>query len=163
MHQIIVEKILQKSPDIVWGQLADIQGLYKFYPLLKASPLQKGSSPSGEDAKRTCHFHDGNWAHERVIKAVQEKKLGVDIYESSLPLKSCEVNFILEEAGAEKTRLKITADYVLKFGLLGKFLNFLMLKRQFTRNLSLMIEGFNEYLLTGKNIPKGWTPNTLSF
>ena len=72
------------------------------------------------------------------------------------------MNFYVEDAGTGKTRLKITADYVLKFGSFGKLLNMLMVKRQFTRNLSLMIEGFNEYLLTGKEIPKGWSPNTLS-
>ena len=75
-----------------------------------------------------------------------------------MPLKSCDVHFLLDSISANETRLTIMADYQLKFGVLGTLMNWLMVERQFTGNLTLMINGIDEHLKTGEVLPKGWTP-----
>ena len=51
MHQISIEKITGRSRQEVRKQLAEIESLHKFYPLVKASPSQTGPPPTGKGAK----------------------------------------------------------------------------------------------------------------
>ena len=159
MHQVKVVKTMHVPVAQVWALLDDVKSIHHFYPLLSSSPLQAGSSNSGVGTLRTCHFHDGNWLNERITRADKEQRLTVDVYDGSMPLKYCEVNFLLRKINSEQTELTITADYQLKYGLLGKLMNALIVQRKFTGNLTLMAAGIESYLINGQSLPKGWTPS----
>jgi hypothetical protein len=81
----------------------------------------------------------------------------VDIYDGSMPIRTCVVRFDLADEGAG-TRVTITADYELKLGFLGKMMDTLAVNKQFTHNLTMMLAGIDHHLATGQLIEKGWQP-----
>ena len=50
-------------------------------------------------------------------------------------------------------------DYEPKYGLIGKAMDVLMMRRMMNKNLGDALRGLEEYLKTGKDIPKGWKPS----
>jgi hypothetical protein len=51
--------------------------------------LETSPAPSGKGALRHCDVADGkNWLRERVLSVAPNKQIVIDIYESSIPLKS---------------------------------------------------------------------------
>ena len=154
MHIANVEKTLDYTPSDVFAALADIPEIHQFYSLLTSSPHVDGSPKTGLNAQRVCHFKDGNWLKEKVVEFKPNELLRINIEDGSMPLKYCRVDFQLTPLSGNKTHLKIIADYQLKMGLVGKVLNRLVVNRQFTQNLTTMINGLDAYVkqttLTGE-------------
>lgn len=158
MSKVILKKVIKKDISSLWKELSDVGAIHKFYALLDSSPVRDQKNEGGAGTERVCNFHDGNWIKERVTHFEENKRLSVEVYDGSMPLKSCEVHFLLNKTSNLEVELTIHAEYELKFGLIGRFLDIAIVNRQFHKNLTLMIEGFNEYVTTGKSIPKGWRP-----
>lgn len=73
----------------------------------------------------------------------------IDVYDGSLPLKSMTASIEVEKISERRTRVRFTADFVPKFGILGKLMAPLM-KRQFEPLLQALLDGNAKYVEQGE-------------
>jgi hypothetical protein len=155
MSSITVRQHIDRPRSEVFAQLADIGSIHRFSANIEKSPLNAGSAPSGVGAERTCHFYDGNQIQERVVEYVDGQRLVIDIFEGSMPLRSAVAAFELRDVG-EGTEVAMTMDYALKYGLIGKAMDALMVRRQFTANLTGLLAGLEVHMRTGDVLGKDY-------
>jgi uncharacterized protein YndB with AHSA1/START domain len=159
MSTIVVSRVLPFAVKKVWEVLADFGGIHRFHAGLESSPINPGTPDTGKGSERTCHLYDGNHIQERVTEFVEEERLGIDIFETSMPLRSGSGVMELRsvDGGCE---VVMTMTYVVKFGLIGRAMDAMMMKRMMTKSLGALLAGLGEHIATGKNIEKGWKPST---
>jgi hypothetical protein len=149
---------MEHSRERVWRALEDFGGVYRFSAGVESSPVNPGTPERGVGAERKCHLYDGNYIEERVTDSVEQKLLALDVIGTSMPMKSAHARFDLEETSAGGCDLSVTMEYVVKFGVVGKAIDSLMLERMMTKNFTVLLASLDEYLRTGVVIEKGWQP-----
>lgn len=152
MSTVTTDRTLDHEPEAVWAALADFGGIYRFHPLVHSSPISPGAPATGVGAERTCHFNDGNHVLERVVEFEEGSHLVVDIVEGSMPLQSARARMEIRPASNGKTTITMRMEYIPKFGLLGKAMDALMLKRKFASILDGVLAALGEHLKTGEVI-----------
>ncbi len=158
MSQVTVSHIVSSPISKVWAVLADFGGIHRFSAGIEASPINDGTPSTGVGAERNCQLYDGNNLQERITEFVENKRLGIEIFQTSMPLKAATAHFDLEpaEGGCKVT---MTMDYELKYGIVGKAMDAMMMKGMMSKNLGGLLHGLDEHLATGEPIPKGWKPS----
>ena len=89
--------------DALWAYLADYSNIHKFHPLLNNSFFVDGSDTCELGATRQCDFKDGNYIKERVIEWKEGSHYTIDIYETSMPLKTATASLGLNEINEKQT------------------------------------------------------------
>jgi len=143
----------------VWATLADFGGIHRFNASVDRSPINEGTPPSGVGSERTCHLYDGNRIQERVVESVEEEKISIEIFETSMPLKSGLGVFTLVPTANGSTRVTVSMSYVVKYGPVGKLMDVLMVKRMLGSAMSRLLAGLDHYVTTGETIGNGWKPD----
>jgi ribosome-associated toxin RatA of RatAB toxin-antitoxin module len=158
MSQVVVSHIVSSPVANVWAVLADFGGIHHFSAGVQSSPINDGTPSTGVGAERNCHLYDGNNIQERITEFVENRRIGIDIFQTSMPLKTASASFELEpaEGGCKVT---MTMDYEVKYGILGKAMDAMMMKGMMTKNLGGLLRTLDEHLVTGEDIPKGWKPS----
>lgn len=158
MSNVNVERILPYDLETVWPVLADVGGIYRFHPFVASSPINPGAPTTGMGAERTCHFHDGNQVVERVTGFEEGRRLEIEIVDGTMPLASAHASMAVEPVGHDKTKIVFNMDYTPKFGIVGKAMDAMMMRRKFTSILTQVLVALEEHLATGKVIGKDWRP-----
>uniref|UniRef100_A0A2A4YXF7 SRPBCC family protein n=1 Tax=OCS116 cluster bacterium TaxID=2030921 RepID=A0A2A4YXF7_9PROT len=136
-----VEKIINAPKDKVWKLLADFENIDFFNDAINKSYLIDESKNGGLGATRHCDLSDGkNYLQERVLKWDEGEGMTIDIYATSMPIKSNIVRFEIEEFG-DKTKARMIFDYEMKFGLLGKLMSKLGLTAFMRKQTNLVLDG----------------------
>ncbi|MBL1421765.1 MAG: SRPBCC family protein [Alphaproteobacteria bacterium] len=136
-----VEKTINAPKDKVWKLLADFENIDFFNDAINKSYLIDKSENGGLGATRHCDLSDGkNYLKERVLKWDEGEGMTIDIYATSMPLKSNIVRFEIEEFG-DKTKARMIFDYEMKFGLLGKLMSKLGLTAFMRKQTNLVLDG----------------------
>lgn len=148
MQTIKVSKVIDAPIEAVWDSWDDFGNIAKFNPNLSASRLLSRNQ-TGQGAQRECALRDGkNWVRERIVDYVPLKQMRIDIYDSSMPIKTMSALVRLRSVGDARTEVAFTAEFEPKMGLLGKLMAPLM-KRQFRSMLGLMLDGNADYVENG--------------
>lgn len=153
MSKIIVSKRVNASIEDVWSSWDDFGDIYKYNPGVKTSRLLSSADvPTRVGTLRHCDMADGkNWVREEVIDYKPRRSMKIDVYDSSLPLKSMTANIEFEEITEQRTRVRFTAEFEPKFGVIGKIMAPLM-KRQFEPLLQALLDGNAKYVEQGDNV-----------
>lgn len=159
MAAITVSRELASPVPQVWSTLADFGGVHRFSPGVESSPINEGTPASGVGAERTCHLYDGNHIQERVIESVVNERLSIEVFDTSMPIKSADASITLEPTTSGGTRVTMAMEYVVKFGPLGVVMDALMMKRTMTTSLDRLLAGLERHVETGETIAKGWKPS----
>jgi uncharacterized protein YndB with AHSA1/START domain len=159
MGTVTVSRTLDHSANDVWSVLADFGGIHRWSASVESSPINAGTPPTGVGAERNCHLYDGNHIQERITQSVDQRRLALEIFDTSMPLRSADAVFELSPSAEGGTELTMTMSYVVKFGLLGKAMDGLLLRRKMTSSLDRLLITLDEHLTTGAVIDKGWSPN----
>ncbi|MEM6990051.1 MAG: SRPBCC family protein [Myxococcota bacterium] len=159
MSTLTISRTLRHSPEDVWSVLEEFGAIHRWSASVESSPINAGTPERGVGAERNCHLYDGNHIQERVTQVVEGRRLALEVFDTSLPVKSADAAFELSPTSDGGTELSMTFDYVVKFGLLGKAMDGLMLRRGMTASLSRLLAALDEHLETGAVIPNGWTPS----
>jgi uncharacterized protein YndB with AHSA1/START domain len=157
MGKIVVTRELDHSANLVWSVLEDFGGVHRYSAGVEASPINPGTPEHGVGAERRCALYDGNHIQERVTESVEERLLSLEVFDTSMPIQSAAVRFDLEESGGGSV-LTMTMEYVVKYGLIGRAMDAMMMERMMTKSLTSLLAGLDEHLSTGKQIEKGWQP-----
>lgn len=150
MANVVVEQIINAPVSDVWNSWDDYANIKIFNPLLKDSFLITGSTDTGLGALRQCDFSDGkNHIREKIVGYVPGRKLVLEIYEGTVPLKSAVATFDFIEMTSDRTRIVMKMEFTPKYGIVGTLLLPIM-KRQFAANLSALLAGNAAYVEHGR-------------
>lgn len=153
MQTINVKKVIDAPIEQVWESWDDFGNTYKFNPGINASRLLS-EELTGEGARRECDLKDGkNWVREQIVDYVPLKRMRIDIYESSMPIKTMSAIVTFRSINEAKTQVEFTAEFEPKMGFLGKLMAPLM-KRQFRPLLTSMLDGNADYVENGILVPR---------
>jgi hypothetical protein len=147
MAQVILARRIDTALADVWASWNDFGNIFKFNPNLADSRLITDTSkPTRVGTRRQCDLSDGkNWVREEIIDYRPMQRMTIAVYESTVPVKSMLVKLEFEEISALRTRVRLTADFEPKFGVLGRLMIPLM-KKEFEKLLGAMLDGNAEYL-----------------
>lgn len=147
MATIHNEITVNASIDKVWAVLTDLELLDKYDPTVKKSTLVS-LEKTGIGAKRKVHMLDGkNWFDEKVTVFKPNESLTYQLTECSFPIKGLKHSYSFEKIG-NQTKVKQVMEYTVKFGLFGKLLDSLMIRKQSDTGIKKFFVGFKSYAET---------------
>ncbi len=158
MSHIAVSRTLSFPVTRVWTALADFGGVHRYSAGVESSPINPGTPATGVGAERNCKLYDGNNIQERITEFVDNERLGIEVFQTSMPIKRAQVQFQLVSTKDSGCELSMTMDYTLKFGLVGKLMDAMMMKAAMTKSLARLLAALEQHLTTGEEIRQGWTP-----
>ncbi|MGE0566532.1 MAG: SRPBCC family protein [Bacteroidia bacterium] len=142
-NEITVNASIEK----VWNMLADLELLDQYDPTVKKSTLLS-SVKTGIEAKRKVHMLDGkNWFDEKITVFETNKALTYQLTDCSFPIKGLKHSYSFEKIG-NQTKVKQVMEYTVKFGLLGKLLDNLMIRKQSDTGIKKFFAGLKQYAET---------------
>jgi ribosome-associated toxin RatA of RatAB toxin-antitoxin module len=140
-NEIIINAPIEK----IWKALTEIDWLEKFDPTVKKSTALT-SSKSGIGAKRKVEMRDGkNWFEESVTEFKVNEVLTYELTACSFPLHKLKHSYTFETVEGGRIRVKQVMAYTVKFGLLGKFLDAIMIRKQSDDGIKKFLSGLKSF------------------
>jgi ribosome-associated toxin RatA of RatAB toxin-antitoxin module len=136
---------IQAPIEKIWDALAVIDKLEEFDPTVQKA-VALSSAKSGLDAKRKVHMKDGkNWFEEKVTEFKPNEALCYQLTDCSFPITGLSHSYSFEKNGSG-VKVKQLMKYTVKFGLLGRLLDRLMIRKQTDAGIKKFFEGLKEYV-----------------
>lgn len=147
MATIHNEIIINASVEKVWTMLTDLELLDKYDPTVMNSNLVS-TEKTGIGAKRKVLMLDGkNWFDEKVTVFEPNEALTYQLTDCSFPIKGLQHSYSFEKIG-KQTKVKQVMEYTVKFGLLGKLLDAMMIRKQSDTGIKKFFAGLKSYAET---------------
>lgn len=138
------EITINASIEKIWEALSVIDNLDKFDPTVKKSTAVTDSK-SGLNAKRKVDMLDGkNWFEEKVIEFKPNEALTYQLTDCSFPINGLKHSYTFEKIG-NQIKVKQVMQYTVKFGLIGKLMDSLMIRKQTSGGIQKFFAGLKEY------------------
>lgn len=139
-NEILIDAPMEK----IWAALTNVEELGKFDPTVKES-LAQSSHHSGLGAKRKVNMADGkNWFEEQCIDFKPHEALTYELSACSFPIHNLKHAYSFEKVGTH-IKVKQIMTYQMKFGVIGKLLDFLMVRKQTTGGIQKFFSGLKQY------------------
>lgn len=152
MAKVSLTRIIDAPLDRLWASWDDFGAIYRFNPNLKGSFVLEGSARTGLGAERQCDLSDGkNYIQERIVEYAPHRRLVIDIYNGTLPLKSATASFDLKSLGPNRSEVTMTMEFTPKFGVVGKLM-IPMMKPQFRKLLGRLLDGNKAFVERGEEV-----------
>ena len=142
-HEIKINAPVEK----VWRTLADLESV-KFTNTLVKTVKVISKNKEGVGSARHCDFKDGKFVEERVTAFKPNKLISFELYKHQWPLVFMRWTNILEKQG-NTTLLVSDTEYELKFGIVGKIMNALIMRRKFSQIIDDALGKLKRYIETG--------------
>ena len=124
-NQILIEAPVEK----VWEVLASPELLGRYDPTVRKSSLMS-EAKSNIRAKRRVDMSDGkNWFEEEITVYKPNEALTYELTACSFPIHKLKHTYSFHRLG-QQTEVSQVMEYTVKFGLLGRFLDALMIRKQ---------------------------------
>ncbi len=154
MHNVSINRSINKPTHEVWKALDNFSDVYKYHPQVRHSE-SINKLPTGIGAERTCHFENGNIIKERIIAYESGKEYEIDIYDAgSFPLRKAVGRFQVNPISDNSSNVIFSMSFQPKFGPLGWLMAQLMMKNQFSKTLSDVLEGLDKNLQSGEVVSR---------
>lgn len=128
----------------IWSILTDLEILEQYDPTVKKSTLVS-SEKTGIGAKRKVNMLDGkNWFDEKVTVFKPNEALTYQLTDCSFPIKGLQHSYSFEKIG-NQTKVKQVMEYTVKFGLLGKLLDAMMIRKQSDTGIKKFFAGLKSF------------------
>ena len=154
MARLTVAKRIDAPIEAVWASWDDFGNIDRFNPHVRHSRLlSDAEKPTGVGSSRQCDLIDGrSWIRERVVGYRPQNRLKVEVYEGTMPIKSMRATVEFEKISDGRTRVRMTADFEPKFGVVGRLMLPLM-KRRFRSLLQDLLDSNAAYVEHGEVVP----------
>lgn len=147
MGKIINEIMVNAPIEKIWSILTNLELLDKYDPTVKKSTLISNEK-TGLGAKRKVYMLDGkNWFDEKITVFEANKALTYQLTDCSFPIKGLKHSYTFETEG-NQTKVQQVMEYTVKFGLLGKLLDSLMIRKQSDAGIKKFFAGLKQYVET---------------
>lgn len=138
------EITVNASVEKVWNVLTDLELLDRYDPTVKKSSLLS-SEKTGLGAKRKVDMLDGkNWFDEKISVFKPNEALTYELTACSFPIHRLKHSYSFEKVG-NQTKVKQVMEYKVKFGLFGKLLDSLMIRKQSDSGIKKFFAGLKNY------------------
>jgi ribosome-associated toxin RatA of RatAB toxin-antitoxin module len=139
-NEIVINAPIEK----IWDALTDIERLDKFDPTVKKSTAIT-QEKSGIGAKRKVDMLDGkNWFEEKVTSFKQNEGLEYELTACSFPVHKLKHTYSFEKIGGQ-IKVKQVMQYQMKFGLLGKLMDAMMVRKKSDSGIKQFMAGLKDY------------------
>ena len=140
-NEITINAPLEK----IWNALFNIEELDKYDPTVRKSTAISVTR-HGLGAKRKVDMHDGkNWFEDQCTVWKPNEALTYELTACSFPVHQLQHSYSFEKAG-EQIKVKQVMQYTVKFGWLGKLLDFLMIEKQSDVGIKIFFQGLKSYV-----------------
>jgi len=147
MATIHNEITVNASVEKIWEALANVEMLDKYDPNVKQSTALT-TNKSGLGARRKVLMRDGkNWFDEKITVFKPNEALTYQLTDCSFPIKGLTHSYSFENIGTQ-TKVKQEMQYTVKFGLFGKLLNAIMIRKQSDTGIKKFFAGLKSYVET---------------
>ena len=149
---VLENSIRIESPrEKVWSVLASLDALDQYDPGIKTSRVVS-SQAQGLGAARQCDLTPGGWFKEKVTEWRPPEALAFELVECTLPVRRLRHSYTLTpDSGGTIVHQRMV--YELKFGLLGQFLDALMVRRKWNTGIRGFFAGLKRYVEAGEGRP----------
>ena len=130
--------------DQVWNVLADIESVQHYNPDV-ASAHCVSASREGVGAIRQCQLKPKGSVTERVTVWDAQRALGLEVAESDWPIVYMRWRTELKPEG-RRTLVAQDLEYRLKFGLLGRVMDALVMRRKLRQGIGQVFQGLKRYV-----------------
>lgn len=138
------EITIRATPEQVWTLLANLELLDQYDPTVRKSTLLSAEK-TGIGASRKVEMLDGkNWFVEKVTVFRPNEALTFQLTDCSFPIQSLQHSYRFEKVG-EQTKVIQVMEYTVKFGLLGKLMDSLMIRKQSDSGIKKFFAGLKAY------------------
>lgn len=135
---------INATPEKTWGALGDIGNIYRWNPGVKNSYLTSDTN-QGAGTTRFCDLGGGNFLDESVALWEPNQALTMRITNTNLPFKTADIRFRLLAADGG-TEVEVSPTYVLKFGPIGKVLDYVYVKNTYEKGMRDLLRGLKAYI-----------------
>lgn len=139
-HEIKINAPLEK----VWQILANLEAVQYYNPMVK-SARYISANKEGVGAARHCDFKDGKFVKERVTEWEPKKAMTIEMYEHQWPIKFMRWRTELHAEG-NGTMATQDLEYEMKFGILGKLMNALIMRKKMDQGAGGVFQEFKRYV-----------------
>jgi len=142
---------IKASATEVWQVLQYPGNIADFHPLVKKSETISNQL-QGDSCERRCAFIPMGIAEETVTQWEAGQSFTTEISggEKMPPLKYMRGHIELQPVDNETSIVCFTLTYKLKYGLIGRLMNALMVRKQFSKAPPQYVFGLKQYVETGK-------------
>ena len=142
---------IDAPPERVWSVLATLDALDQYDPGVAKSDVVTPSR-EGPGAARRCDLTQGGWFKEKVSDWHPNQSLSFELLECTLPVRRLKHSYMLSLDGSG-TLVRQTMEYELKFGLVGKLMNAMMVRKKWDAGIKGFFAGLKDYVETGRRPP----------
>jgi ligand-binding SRPBCC domain-containing protein len=129
----------------IWQVLATPDLLEKYDPTVRKSTLIS-EMKTDLGAKRKVDMKDGkNWFEEVITVYDRKNALTYELTACSFPVHRLKHSYRFQESDG-RTRVLQTMEYTVKFGIAGKLLDLVMIRRQSDTGIKKFFAGLKSYM-----------------
>jgi ribosome-associated toxin RatA of RatAB toxin-antitoxin module len=141
----IHNEILIKAPiEKIWAALTNLELLEKYDPTVKKSRLIT-KQPTNIGSARRVEMQDGkNWFEEKLTVFEPNRSLTFELTACSFPIHKLKHSYTFEQVD-DKVRVKQVMDYKVKFGVLGKMMDAIIVRKQSDTGVKKFFAGLKSY------------------
>ncbi len=128
----------------IWEALSNIEILDQYDPTVKKSTALS-SIKIGMGAKRKVDMQDGkNWFEEKVTEFKPNEAITYELTACSFPVHKLQHSYSFQKV-ENQIRVNQVMQYEVKFGLLGKLLDAVMIRNQSNNGIRKFFVGLKNY------------------
>jgi ligand-binding SRPBCC domain-containing protein len=139
---------IDAAPERVWSVLATLDALDQYDPGIKKSEIVS-ESKEGLGAARRCDLTPGGWFKEKVAAWQPHEAVSFELFECTLPVHKLRHSYTLkaEDGG---TRVVQRMEYELKFGVIGRVMDALMVRKKWDAGVKGFFAGLKDFVEKGE-------------
>ena len=139
---------IDAPPEKVWSVLASLDALDRYDPAITKSEIVTPSR-EGPGSARRCDTAAGGWFKEKVAHWEPNESLSFELFECTLPVRRLKHSYTLMPDGSG-TLVRQRMEYELKFGLVGKLMDAMMVRKKWDAGIKGFFAGLKHYVETGR-------------
>jgi len=140
-NEIIINAPISK----IWEVLINIEELDKYDPTVKKSTALSAIK-SGIGAKRKVLMLDGkNWFDEECTVLRKNEELCYELKACSFPIHNLKHTYRFQENNGQ-IKVYQVMEYTVKYGILGKLMDFLIIRKQSDSGIKKFFGGLKNYM-----------------
>jgi ribosome-associated toxin RatA of RatAB toxin-antitoxin module len=133
------------SVERLWAVLTDLEELDKYDPTVKTATIIS-SQRTGLNAARKVLMRDGkNWFEEKITEFEPGRALCYQLTDCSFPIKGLRHSYRFKTTPSG-TEVEQVMEYTVKFGLLGKLMDRLMIRKQSDAGIKKFFSGLKAHV-----------------
>ena len=144
MAKLQNERTIRASREKLWSLLANLEELEKYDPTVSRS-VSLSPGAKGPGAARKVHMKDGkNWFEEKITVWRPNEELAYQLTACSFPVSGLSHSYTFEPV-KEGIRVTQLMEYTVKFGLLGRWMDKWMIRKQTQAGIDKFFDGLKKY------------------